>query len=204
MKKQIFPFIVISLLSLAACGDDGYIKCRRVDVGNYRYEASVTTITFVFAYKAEGINSKQYGVYGDKNDTVYVMYRCDQETADKGISIPRTGVINYGSSNLSEAPLTYSSDMGKYKTVNNVFYSPSKKNIKYESLVNKPIKSDKSKELTGKAIYNFSQTTNDKGETVITLNVLANYPYYDPFQSSENITYVDIGTDSVVYVPYKE
>lgn len=204
MKKQLFPLVVISLVSLTACGNDGYLKCKKVSVSDQTFEGSEPTISFVFAYKAEGINSKQEGVYGDKNDTVYVSYRCDQKTADKGISVPRTGVLNYGASNLSEAKLTYSSEMGRYSTGQEVYYSSSKKSIKVVQSVNKPIRGDKSKELTGKTIFSFSEKTNDKGEKELTLNISNSYyQYYNSFQSSTNITYVDVGTESVVYIPYK-
>lgn len=202
MKKQLLPFVVITLLSLTACGNDGYIKCKNIETSKRTYVSSEATTTLVFAYKAEDVSSKPFGVYGDKN-LVYVQYTCSEQEAKKGISVPSAGYFHYGLSNLNELILKYDSEMGRYSSHESVYYSPSKKSIKCENSVNKPIQGNKSKELNDKAIFFFTIKNTDSGDKQLEVNILSNnYNSYSVFSSSTDITFIDVGNETVAYVPY--
>ena len=183
-------FVLIGAICLTACNGD-YIKCSSLQVGSYSFSTREETYYLVAKYKTE--SSVDYSTLGaDGNYYIYAFlsfYKGDKEPTFT--SKATVSSYYYGS---VEATLVYS--IGKYASYSTVSYSKSKKSVKYEEIRFKPISvANHDKEIQGQAV---AQVYANTGTNILTIDSYS----VTSFVTNEKVTYLDIGSETVIYTPY--
>lgn len=183
--------IFASVACLTACGE-GYTKCSSVQVGSYSFSTREETYCLTAKYKTE--SSVDYATLAaDGNYYIYVYLYFEKGDKEPSFTSKATVYSRFSSGNV-EATFVYS--IGKYVSYSTVSYSKSQKSVKYEEVRYKPVNITKyDGEIQGQAVAPAYVNTDVSVLTIESYGASS-------FETSEKVTYLDIGNETVIYTPY--